>query len=61
MRSLEVGWDFVIALEQQQGWQQWQPQQNLAASHTGEAPSCSFQCYQDHNGSGQDQNKHKHD
>ena len=35
--AYEVGWDFVIALEQKQ---QWQPHQNHAASHTGEGPSC---------------------
>ena len=34
--AYEVGWEFVIAPEQQQGWQQWQPVQNLAASHTRE-------------------------
>ena len=33
--AYEVGWDFVIAPEQQQ----WQPHQNHAASHTGEGPS----------------------
>ena len=32
----EVGWDFVIDPEQHQ------PHQNLAASHTGEVPSCRF-------------------
>ena len=35
----KVGWDFVIAPEQQQ---QWQPHQNHAASHTGEGPSCNI-------------------
>ena len=40
--AYEVGWDFVIAPEQQQQSQQSQsqPHQNLAASHTGEDPSC---------------------
>ena len=39
--AYEVGWDFVIAPEQQQ-WQQQQsqPHQNITASHTGEGPSC---------------------
>ena len=41
--AYEVGWDFVIAPEQQQQWQQ-QPHQNLAASHTGEDPSCVMSC-----------------
>ena len=39
--AYEVGWDFVIAPEQQQ----WQPHQNLAASHTGEGPSCLYIIY----------------
>ena len=38
--AYEVGWDFVIAPEQQQGSQGSQPHQNIAASHTGEGPSC---------------------
>ena len=40
--AYEVGWDFVIAPEQQQqqGSQGSQPHQNHAASHTGEGPSC---------------------
>ena len=33
--AYEVGWDFVIAPEQQQGSQ---PHQNHAALHTGEEP-----------------------
>ena len=36
--AYEVGWDFVIAPEQQQ--QRSQPHQNHTASHTGEDPSC---------------------
>ena len=36
--AYEVGWDFVIALEQQ--YQQSQPHKNLAALHTGKGPSC---------------------
>ena len=37
--AYKVGWDFVIAPEQQ--WQQqWQPHKNHAASHTGKDPSC---------------------
>ena len=36
--AYEVGWDFVIAPEQQQ--QSQQPHQNLTALHTGEGPSC---------------------
>ena len=35
--AYKVGWDFVIAQQQQQ---KWQPNPNLAASHTGEDPSC---------------------
>ena len=38
--AYEIGWDFVIAQEQQQQWQQ--PHKNQAASHTGEGPSCNF-------------------
>ena len=38
--AYEVGWDFVIAPEQQQ--QRSQPHQNHVASHTGEDPSCSL-------------------
>ena len=38
--AYEVGWDFVIAPEQQWQQQQSQPHQNHAASHTGEGPSC---------------------
>ena len=37
--AYEVGWDFVIAPEQQRS-QRSQPHQNVAASHTGEDPSC---------------------
>ena len=35
--AYEVGWDFVIALEQQK-WQQ--PQPKSAALHTGKDPKC---------------------
>ena len=38
--AYEVGWDFVIAPEQQQQ-QRSQPHQNHAASHTGEGSSCT--------------------
>ena len=38
--AYKVGWDFVIAPEQQQ--QRSQPHQNHVASHTGEDPSCSL-------------------
>ena len=33
--AYKVGWDFVIAPEQQ-----WQPHKNHAALHTGEGPFC---------------------
>ena len=47
--KLNLGWvDFVIPLEQQQGWQGWQPHQNHAASHSGEGPSCSITNYKCH-------------
>ena len=42
--AYEIGWDFVIAQEQQQQWQQ--PHKNLAASHTGEGPSCIYLSHQ---------------
>ena len=34
--AYEVGWDFVIAMDQQQS----QPYPNLATLYTGEDPSC---------------------
>ena len=44
--AYKVGWDFVIAPEQQQQRsqrsQRSQPHQNHVASHTGEDPSCSL-------------------
>ena len=40
MWSYKVGWDFVVATEQQQQSQQtWQPHPNLASLHTCEDPS----------------------